>query len=520
MIVAIVGVLAFQVGWLIDTYNARRTAFEQSAKDALQNAIEDEKAVKMIRNMSKMVWLDKGKSEVITEYAPAEEFIYTTPHTTSSVSTVTITRPSHHMTMDSIVNMDITIDADSLLFSHSYSSDEPDSEVSVVTKFEVDTDMDINTDDFYSFEHEAIMIEDIASELERTQIELDDIVRNVVVKFGVAELNAERLDSIYRVRLFDRGITSGFVLSVSNEDSVQIMDDRNMVLIQPVNRFRNDDRVVNVVFPGFNRYILGEMWVNIAGSFLLVTIVVFIMIFMLSTILRQKKLSEMKNDFINNMTHELKTPVAAVSAALEGMEKFNVLDDPQKTQEYISMSQDELSRLTGMIEKVLSVARREKEGLKIHDEPFDLYEVACGLIKTYEIRHNDVMFDCMCPQGFLVDMDKLHITNLLNNLVDNAVKYNLREVDKSVSLNIFRHKGNIIMEVKDNGPGIPQQYQKYLFDKFYRVPTGNVHNVKGFGLGLNYVSAVVSYYNGEIELSSEIDKGSVFTIIIPDTTHE
>lgn len=520
MTVAIIGVLAFQVGWLINTYNSRSSAFKQSASDALQKAIEDEKAIKTIHNMSEMVWFGGDDEPIITRHSPNNIFFESTG-SDANINMLKISSPKTIISADSLMTMDIKIDSDSMFLSQSFVYGEDIEEFNVASNIEIDTDFDIDgyQDHFFDFEENAVIVENLAEELEYQDKAIDEMVRSVVVKFGMPEIKEDRLDSIYKVQLFDRGILASYSMEINEKDSLKSGYADSLILVQPVNRFRHDDRVVQVAFPDFRRYILGEMWLNVAGSFLLVAIVVFIMIFMLSTILRQKKISDMKNDFINNMTHELKTPVAAVSAALEGMEKFNVLDDPKKTHEYITMSQNELSRLTGMIEKVLSVARREKEGLRIHDEPFDIYDVACGLVKTYQMRHQKVEFSCMCPKEFLVDMDRMHITNLINNLIDNAVKYNLNKDHKTVDVNIFSHKGNIVIEVKDNGPGIPSQYQKYLFDKFYRVPTGNVHNVKGFGLGLNYVAAVTEHYNGKVELESEEGKGSLFTIIIPDTTH-
>jgi signal transduction histidine kinase len=236
---------------------------------------------------------------------------------------------------------------------------------------------------------------------------------------------------------------------------------------------------------------------------------------MLRTILKQKRLSEVKNDFINNMTHELKTPIATVSAAVEALQNFNALSDQRKTQTYLDISKNELQRLSDLVEKVLHIAAEEKEDVELFREETDLNEIIDNILSNHQLKANkliQVRYDNNLA-GKSVLIDKVHLGNAINNLVDNAIKYSKEPVQLYIQTSL--ENGILKIKVKDNGIGIPRVYHHNIFDKFFRVPTGDLHNVKGFGLGLSYVQKIVTMHGGSIHVHSEPDKGSEFTIIIP-----
>lgn len=520
ILISILGVLVFQIVWLRDTYNSHYEAFSQSARDALQLAIEDEMAVETLRNMETVVWHNEKDSthqetiEIIGDVVINSSNIDSTLMYSSSQLTSTFVFTDSDMKL----NMEIIDDTDrneNHFFTKNvtaiHSQGNPVEQTMII-----DTDMDENH--FFDFRDEAILLDSLNKRMIDADEKLDEMVRNVIIRFGTQQIDVKRLDSLYAVRLADRAIFATYSLSSSEGDNLELdMPKRGSLLFsQPVNRFRNDNTYVYVEFPALSLFVMKQMWMSVAGSFILVAIIIFILVFMLSTILKQKKLAEMKNDFINNMTHEFKTPVAAVSAALEGMESFGVLDDKEKASSYLKMSRNELDRLNTMIENLLHVAQREREGLAIKEDNFDLFPVIGAVVNSIKVNHSDVTFEVVCPEPCRVYADRFHLTNVLNNLVDNAVKYGFSNPDLRVLINAFHHKNNLIIEVSDNGPGIPLQYHKYLFDKFYRVPTGNVHNVKGFGLGLNYVAAVVAAHNGSVEVESTVGQGTVFTVKIPE----
>jgi signal transduction histidine kinase len=252
----------------------------------------------------------------------------------------------------------------------------------------------------------------------------------------------------------------------------------------------------------------------LGGSVLLLGLTTGCFALMLSTILRQKKLSEVKNDFINNMTHELKTPLATVSAAVEAMQNFGALNDPQKAQTYLSISQKELQRLSDLVEKVLNIAVDERQTLTINPELVRPAELVQELVARHELQATKpVHFEVDMEPSEALPLDRLHIAGVINNLIDNAIKYSREQV--TIAIRGRRDESGWRLTVQDDGIGIPKSYQDAVFDRFFRVPTGNLHPVKGFGLGLYYVRQVVERHGGHIAVRSEPNRGSEFSLWLP-----
>lgn len=235
----------------------------------------------------------------------------------------------------------------------------------------------------------------------------------------------------------------------------------------------------------------------------------------------QRDLIKLKNEFISNITHELKTPVATVSVALEALERFEALEDREKTKEYLGMAQDELNRLVLMIDKILQTASFENSAPDMKFEPIDLDNETRAVLKSmklvFEKRQIQVRY---ASQGadFVFNGSRAHIVTVLYNLVDNAVKYS--PVSAILSIGVAATEHAITLTVEDTGIGIPAEYHQRIFERFFRVPSGDVHNTKGYGLGLNYVAQVVAAHGGEIEVRSEEGKGSCFTIRFPKNTSQ
>lgn len=332
-----------------------------------------------------------------------------------------------------------------------------------------------------------------------------------------------KLDSLYGAELRSRQIQSDFTIdtfhiSFNNLAREGFRDSlRHHEVLKtgkiPFNPASN--LFVQAVFKTSLEYILPRMMWTLVGSLLLLLLTTICFIYMLRTILKQKKLSEVKNDFINNMTHELKTPIATVYAAVEAMQNFNALNDQRKTQTYLDISKQELRRLSDLVEKVLHIAAEENEEIELFKEETDLSEMVDSIITSHQLKTNrpvQFRYDNLLGDR-LVLVDKTHLSNAVSNLVDNAIKYSGELPVVHIRSSI--ESGNLIIRVKDNGIGIPRAYQESIFDTFFRVPTGNIHNVKGFGLGLSYVKKIVELHGGSIAVQSEPEKGSEFTIRIP-----
>lgn len=331
------------------------------------------------------------------------------------------------------------------------------------------------------------------------------------------------LDSIYRDELEERGIRTPFVLDSQHVTRAEFRNEafrknwRDHTRLQThwVRVNTSNDIFVRATFLTPYGYLFGKLsWILVA-SLVLLALITWCLIYMLRTILKQKRWSEVKNDFISNMTHELKTPIATVSAAVEALRHFHGMEDKSKSQSYLDISAQELKRLTDLVEKVLNVSVEESEEMLLNKEQVNLEALIDSILQRHKIhvgKEVRLEFDHSLENP-IVRVDKLHFSNAIGNLVDNAIKYSLEKATVHISLK--SKDAWVILSIKDNGIGIPAYYQRLIFDKFFRVPTGDLHNVKGFGLGLSYVKKVVERHGGEIHVHSEPSQGSEFIISIP-----
>lgn len=246
-----------------------------------------------------------------------------------------------------------------------------------------------------------------------------------------------------------------------------------------------------------------------------VTIVSFIVLY--RNLLKQQRLTELKNEFIGNITHELKTPIATVGVAIEALRNFNAIDDPQRTKEYLDISANELQRLGLLVDKVLKLSMFEKKEIELQKEVFDLRELlneVLGIMKLQFEKYRATVSVEAHGDDFKIGADRLHMTSVLYNLLDNALKYSSVEPRIKITLSASQPEF-VTLCVTDSGLGIPKEYLSRVFDKFFRVPTGERHNVKGYGLGLSYVREIVRRHGGIISVESELEKGTTFTIELP-----
>jgi two-component system phosphate regulon sensor histidine kinase PhoR len=261
-------------------------------------------------------------------------------------------------------------------------------------------------------------------------------------------------------------------------------------------------------------YVLSQMLFSLLGSALLLVLLGFCLIYMFYTILKQKRLSEIKDDFISNVSHELKTPVATTLAAVQGMQHFGVLNNQEKTQRYLGTVEKEMNRLSNMIDTILNNAIYERSDFNLHEVKFNLKEMLSE-ISTIQESHSkkEVEIDLKYLANEEVFGDKTHLHNVFVNLIDNAIKYGRETVKIKIECN--NTAAGIKISITDNGSGIPTTYQRNIFDKFFRVPSPTDHSVKGHGLGLNYVKNIIEKHNGTICLLKSDHTGSTFEINLP-----
>ncbi len=271
-----------------------------------------------------------------------------------------------------------------------------------------------------------------------------------------------------------------------------------------------------VQFPGKSSNILSNMWIVIAFSVLMLVTLVFFS-YSMFVILRQKQLSELQRDFINNMTHEFKTPISTINISTDVfLQNEKVKEDPRLNR-YAGIIKEQVLRLNTQVEKVLQLAKIERDNIELNIEKLDLAELIYSISPSIELKINDKKGNLqlsLTASNTVVYADRIHLTNILHNLVDNAVKYTRDNPEIKISL--FDGPGKkLTLSIQDNGIGIAREHQKRVFDKFYRVPTGNLHNVKGFGLGLFYVKTVCKQHKWHLEMDSKPGEGTNIRIVMP-----
>lgn len=247
-------------------------------------------------------------------------------------------------------------------------------------------------------------------------------------------------------------------------------------------------------------------------SLLLSLLIISCLFYLLKVIKQQKELSLIKNDLISNITHEFKTPIATVSTAIEAIENFNVLDDKEKTQKYLSLSSIQLKKLHQMVEKLLETATLDSEQLLLQKETIDITDLIKRIVSKYQIlsKEKTLIFSTNLAPIY-AKLDPFHFENVISNLIDNAIKYG----GENIEININAILNSVEINVADDGNGIENNQKEKIFDKFYRVPKGNTHDVKGFGIGLYYCKKIINKHNGFINLSLEKNK-TIFKVTIPN----
>lgn len=280
-------------------------------------------------------------------------------------------------------------------------------------------------------------------------------------------------------------------------------------------KFDKDGHYFGIYYPHKKQMILGNMDFWIFSSLMLIFIV-FIFVYAIFIILKQKRLSEVKNDFINNMTHELKTPIATIGISSQMLSQDGIENDKERLQQYAGIISTENQRLKNQVDKVLQIATLSPKQMQIKKEDLDMHAILTQATESNKLLASERggnVFLRLSADKYHVNGDRVHLTNIFYNLIDNALKY--CEGAPHVEIATSNNGRNLRIEITDNGIGIPEKYRKQIFDRFFRVPTGNVHDVKGFGLGLFYVKTIIQAHRGSISVGNATGGGSKFTIEIP-----
>ena len=359
---------------------------------------------------------------------------------------------------------------------------------------------------------------------------LDEVVYNILYTSSNKPLderiNFALLDRDLQQELLMNGIDIPYHFTVSQTDGREVYrcsdyTERRRGETFSAYLFRNDPPasmgVLKVHFPDYDAYMRGSA--NFLLPCIFFTVILMItFIFSICIIFRQKKLSEVKNDFINNMTHELKTPISTISLAAQMLGDGSVSKSPEMSKRISGIINDETKRLRFLVEKVLQMSLFERQNTSLKLRDVDVNDVISGVVRTFDLKvqtYGGTLSATLDAADAVVAADEMHITNVIFNLLDNAVKYRREEVPLQLSVRTWNESGRLHISVADNGIGIKKDDLKHIFEKFYRVHTGNKHDVKGFGLGLAYVKKIVGDHGGTLRAESELGEGTTFLITLP-----
>ena len=358
-------------------------------------------------------------------------------------------------------------------------------------------------------------------EVQRLKINSDSLkflkgIQSVAIALNNDEINFTKLDSIFTNQLSKKGIKTPHYLVLLEKDikvggSNKAKDIELSLFSNSKSTFLRPDQNLRAYYKDPTIQALKKSSTGILLSLLLSLSVIFCLIYLLKIISTQKELAEIKNDLINNITHEFKTPIATISTAIEAIESFNVADNKEKTKQYAAISAFQLKKLHVMVEKLLETATLDSESLMLQKEPTNIVDLIAKIAKKFELlTKKNIKFTTNIDSKIL-KIDLFHFENAVSNLVDNAIKYG----GDSIEINLNSVLNVTEISVADNGKGIDKSQQERIFDKFYRVPKGNTHDVKGFGIGLYYAQKIIEKHNGSINISSSFDN-TIFKLQIPN----
>ena len=364
--------------------------------------------------------------------------------------------------------------------------------------------------------------------LHKKQAVLNKVVEEMILHESKtsSRVHPAILDSLLKDELHSHGIYLAYEFGVfdSRQQTFKIIQANNLEALQKTTiraaLFPNDilgnSLSLMVSFPDKQQYLLSKVWGSLFTSLVFVLMIIGAFAYVLYTIVRQKKLAELKNDFINNMTHEFKTPIATVSLAAEALQEEKVNSSKETLLRYVGVIKQESSRLGTQVEKVLQLASIDRKSLTLNKKSTFINTVVKAAADRarfqVEERQGNLQVELLA-RDIIIEADETHLANAIFNLLDNAIKYSLGTPE--IGLFVKADKSKIKITVTDQGVGLSKEQQQHIFDKFYRVPTGNRHDVKGFGLGLNYVKYIIENHGGKIKVSSQPNKGSRFVLVLP-----
>lgn len=529
-----IGLLLIQYYWTMNAINARETNFERSVQEAMSKVIYQTEKMEIAERI-KGRYKSIGKGTDLFNTVDSinkllfKEFdkMFTDSIINDSIINITKERISIEISQDKYGQPVTKIDTSYIVYQKSQKEKESmqliadegtTSGANIIPGKDEPDIIDMNVDslmqEFDKFLKRTFIVSDIFEDM-----------FNLTHFLPIEErINIELLDSMIHLELQNKGIELKYEFGIYSslrkelvyEKTGKFSDDL-LKSGQSFQMFPSDffsvPNYLMIFFPNRKAFLLKQMQQTLIISFVLVLLIITIFSYVLVSFIRQKRLSEERNDFINNMTHEFKTPISTISIACEAMKDPIVNQDPKMRDTYVDIINKENIRLSTMAEKILQSAMIDHKQIKMNKDVLNTKKIILSVIENFNLQleqKNGKIHTFFLAANHEIIADKLHFTNIIYNLLDNAIKFT--QDNPEIIIKTFNERTNLIIEVIDNGIGIAKSEHKKVFEKLYRISSGNVHDVKGFGLGLSYVKAIVEMHRGSISLESESGKGATFKI--------
>ena len=512
--ISLLGIIAVQIYWFNNSVKVRNDLFDRSVNDAMSKTVqrlETGDDLRIIKNLSDNDTLHRDENAIFPPLPP--------PPPVPGFEDIDVS-----------VNRDTISGRISVITKRSQKTKKANQHLNSSDIFPKSVKpFKIRTKDTILTINDSLILSGLPGggrNLEKKIEQLENLSNQIQIEYRGWEsgrhIDEIQLKKVLKQELMDRAIPINFNYVISPADSITKaeMTTKTIQKWYKVNFFPNDifrkNLLLAVYFPDRNIFI-GRTTTLLLGISALFTLIIFLT-FSLSIflIIRQKKISEMKSDFINNMTHEFKTPIATISIAADSITNDKVINDEEKVRFFTGMIKKENLRMNEQVERILQIARLDRKEFEFKFEAVNVHELIEEVIKGILLQVEkkggkiDTRLEATNP---VITTDPIHFTNLLYNLLDNANKYS--PDTPAITVTTVNSPKGINISVEDNGIGMTKSVQSKIFDKFYRLPSGNIHNVKGFGLGLSYVKAVIEANNGSIKVFSELGKGSKFVVFVP-----
>jgi two-component system phosphate regulon sensor histidine kinase PhoR len=566
MAFALLGLIAFQMYWLGFTVRSKNDQFGSDVRDAMQQVVRKLSQQEMYYFMQRKIASEENKKQLLAISKPAIESVKTKQNKPQSI---TPKSPSVAMNLGKMTEKQFPSD---ILVSKGVEI-LPNGEIREHQEFSIDLkDEDVMSlmsgqkqlDDIFgeAIQRHNLLVDDSVKRYQELATKKKKVKRNLHIdrhaqyeetaqkvknKAEMAKevfndflftkrsiydrINYQILDSLLKYEIKMKGIEIPFEYGISSLENPNYLHyassmkykmtglknekDTYTVSLFP-NDYSNSENYLRVYFPNQDRYIIRNIWMMYATSLLLILVVLGCFYVAVSTIVKQKQLADIKNDFINNMTHEFKTPISTISLATQMLGDESIAASPTIFKRYLGIIQDENKRLGSQVEKVLQTAQMERGEVRLKLGTVNVNQIIERVLENIspqiELREGIIDVDLQA-ENVEIQADEVHLTNILFNLLDNANKYSPEK--PIIKITTEDTEKGLSIKVSDKGIGMTKDSIKNIFEKFYRVPTGNVHDVKGFGLGLSYVKKMVEEHHGKINVQSKLGEGSEFEVVLP-----